>query len=46
MFEMAGDKEKTITGRAKIRVVGIGGGGGNAVNTMIKSGLSLSLIHI
>ena len=41
MFEMADDKsDKTITGRAKIRVVGIGGGGGNAVNTMIKSGLS------
>jgi len=41
MFEMAADKEgKAITGRAKIRVVGIGGGGGNAVNTMIKSGLS------
>ena len=41
MFEMSGDKTgKEITGRAKIRVVGIGGGGGNAVNTMIKSGLS------
>ena len=41
MFEMAGDSEgKTMTGRAKIRVIGVGGGGGNAVNTMIKSGLS------
>jgi cell division protein FtsZ len=38
MFEIADEKEKT-TG-AKIKVIGVGGGGCNAVNTMIKSGLS------
>ena len=33
----------------KIKVVGVGGGGGNAVNRMIQSGVQgvdLSLIHI
>ncbi|PIK14423.1 MAG: cell division protein FtsZ [Halobacteriovorax sp. JY17] len=39
MFEMT--EEKTIvTDGAKIRVVGVGGGGCNAVNTMIKAGLT------
>jgi cell division protein FtsZ len=38
MFEIADQKENT-TG-AKIKVIGVGGGGCNAVNTMIKSGLS------
>lgn len=37
MFEMA-ETENEI-GNAKIRVVGVGGGGCNAVNTMIRSGL-------
>ena len=31
---------------AVIKVVGIGGGGVNAVNRMIEQGLKLSLIHI
>ena len=31
-------EEEVMTG-ADIRVIGIGGGGGNAVNTMIKSGI-------
>ncbi len=35
MFEFDSAKENT----AKIRVVGVGGGGGNAVNTMIELGL-------
>ena len=38
MFEMT-DAENRING-AKIKVVGVGGGGCNAVNTMIRSGLS------
>lgn len=38
MFEM--DNEKELEGGAKIRVIGVGGGGCNAVNTMIKAGLS------
>ncbi|MDO8461983.1 MAG: cell division protein FtsZ, partial [Deltaproteobacteria bacterium] len=38
MFEIA-DQEETIRG-ARIKVVGVGGGGGNALNTMIGSGLS------
>jgi cell division protein FtsZ len=38
MFEIAEDKEK-VTG-ARIKVIGVGGGGCNAVNTMIKSGLT------
>ncbi len=32
--------EENAAQKAKIRVVGVGGGGGNAVNTMIESGLS------
>ena len=31
---------------ARIKVIGVGGGGSNAVNRMVASGLSLSLIHI
>lgn len=38
MFEMT-DSEIRVNG-AKIKVVGVGGGGCNAVNTMIRSGLS------
>lgn len=38
MFEL--DKTAPVAGGAKIKVIGVGGSGGNAVNTMIKSGLS------
>lgn len=38
MFEISQDEKENLS--AKIRVVGIGGGGCNAVNTMIKAGLS------
>lgn len=38
MFEIS-EVEKLVTLGAKIRVIGVGGGGCNAVNTMIKSGL-------
>jgi cell division protein FtsZ len=38
MFEL--DKSSGGTHGAKIKVIGVGGSGGNAVNTMIKSGLS------
>ncbi|MBI3557046.1 MAG: cell division protein FtsZ [Deltaproteobacteria bacterium] len=37
MFEFA---EETTQHGAKIKVIGVGGGGGNAVNTMIRMGLS------
>ena len=38
MFEL--DKSAAVSNGAKIKVIGVGGSGGNAVNTMIKSGLS------
>ena len=37
MFEIAENRE--VTTGARIKVIGVGGGGCNAVNTMIKSGL-------
>ena len=37
MFEL--DEATSIAQGAKIKVVGVGGGGGNAVNTMIRGGL-------
>ncbi len=40
MFEISNDEKATFDQGAKIKVIGIGGGGCNAVNTMIKSGLS------
>jgi cell division protein FtsZ len=39
IFEIAENNQTNGLG-AKIKVVGIGGGGGNAVNTMIKAGLT------
>jgi len=38
MFEL--DKTASVAAGAKIKVIGVGGSGGNAVNTMIKSGLT------
>ncbi|NUM88370.1 MAG: cell division protein FtsZ [Bdellovibrionales bacterium] len=38
MFEL--DNSATAGGGAKIKVIGVGGGGGNAVNSMIRSGLT------
>jgi len=38
MFEIAENKEEVIG--ARIKVIGVGGGGCNAVNTMIKAGLT------
>lgn len=41
MFEIAeNENSNTIEGAAKIKVIGVGGGGCNAVNTMIKAGLT------
>ena len=40
MFEISEDNKLVVPGAANIRVVGVGGGGCNAVNTMIKAGLS------
>lgn len=39
MFEVSDTNEVKLSG-AKIKVIGVGGGGCNAVNTMIRSGLS------
>ncbi len=39
MFEIKGSEDTRANG-ARIKVVGVGGGGCNAVNTMIRSGLS------
>jgi cell division protein FtsZ len=40
MFEISDDEKMAFEQGAKIKVIGVGGGGCNAVNTMIKSGLS------
>ncbi len=40
MFEIASENKNNFALGAKIKVIGIGGGGCNAVNTMIKAGLS------
>ena len=40
MFEISNEQSNAFEKGAKIKVVGIGGGGCNAVNTMIRSGLS------
>ncbi|PLX51343.1 MAG: cell division protein FtsZ [Desulfobulbaceae bacterium] len=37
---MADFKMATIEGRARIKVFGVGGGGGNAVNTMVENGIT------
>lgn len=39
MFEIS-EEERNLADGAKIKVVGVGGGGCNAVNTMIRAGLS------
>ncbi len=40
MFEISDNAEKNRTDGAKIKVIGVGGGGCNAVNTMIRAGLT------
>jgi cell division protein FtsZ len=40
MFEISNETKSAFEEGAKIKVVGVGGGGCNAVNTMIRSGLS------
>jgi cell division protein FtsZ len=40
MFEISQDNTSKIQNGARIRVVGVGGGGCNAVNTMIRAGLT------
>ncbi len=40
MFEISNEETSAFDRGAKIKVIGVGGGGCNAVNTMIKSGLS------
>ncbi len=40
MFEISNEAKSAFEEGAKIKVVGVGGGGCNAVNTMIRSGLS------
>lgn len=40
MFEISTENKSAFEEGAKIKVVGVGGGGCNAVNTMIRSGLS------
>lgn len=40
MFEISDEQKNAFEEGAKIKVVGVGGGGCNAVNTMIRSGLS------
>ena len=39
MFEIDDKKDTNIGNGARIKVIGVGGGGCNAVNTMIRSGL-------
>ena len=45
MIELIEDEEATQPG-ARIKVIGVGGAGGNAVNTMIKSGMSSEIEFI
>ena len=40
MFEISEEQDRSGQEGAKIKVIGIGGGGCNAVNTMIKAGLT------
>lgn len=40
MFEISDAENTAFKGSAKIKVIGVGGGGCNAVNTMIRAGLS------
>ena len=40
MFEISEEQDRTQHVGAKIKVIGVGGGGCNAVNTMIKAGLT------
>ena len=40
MFEISQEEQSKFEGGAKIKVVGVGGGGCNAVNTMIRAGLT------
>ena len=40
MFEISQEEQNKLEGGAKIKVVGVGGGGCNAVNTMIRAGLT------
>ncbi len=40
MFEISSEEKSSFHEGAKIKVIGVGGGGCNAVNTMIRSGLS------
>lgn len=40
MFEISNEENGSFAEGAKIKVIGVGGGGCNAVNTMIKAGLS------
>ncbi|MBP5296500.1 MAG: cell division protein FtsZ [Bacteriovoracaceae bacterium] len=40
MFEISQEEQGKFEGGAKIKVVGVGGGGCNAVNTMIRAGLT------
>jgi cell division protein FtsZ len=40
MFEISQEEQSKLEGGAKIKVVGVGGGGCNAVNTMIRAGLT------
>ncbi|HVC04857.1 MAG TPA: hypothetical protein VND88_09290, partial [Candidatus Acidoferrales bacterium] len=37
--KLMADLDRTLEGNARIRVVGVGGGGSNAVNRMIRSNL-------
>ena len=39
IFQMADDHADNFSGNAVIKVFGIGGGGGNAVDHMVRSGL-------
>jgi len=40
VFEIKDEKNVPLTPGAKIRVIGVGGAGCNAVNTMIRAGLN------
>jgi len=45
MFEIVEKEQRSPNGRTVIKVVGVGGAGGNAVNHMINEGVQGRRIH-
>ena len=44
--DLGGNGENAITGRAKIKVIGVGGAGNNAVNRMLSAGITSAEYYV